>query len=500
MRPFDLVVLVCYLAGVVALGVWVGRRRSTADEFMAAGRRIPAWAVGLSIFATYVSSISFIALPGNAFSKDWGGFLFALSIPPAAWLAARYFVPFYRRSGELSCYEHLERRFGPWARVYAVACYLLTQAFRTGAILYLLALALAPLTGFSLPTLILIAGVAVLVYTLAGGMEAVIWTEVMQSAVFVVGAAACVAVIFAGMPEGPGQMFRIASEHNKFALGDWSANLADRTAWVVLLYGLAINLRNFGVDQSYVQRYHAARSERDAVASVWVGAIGYIPTAAVFFFIGTGLFAFYAANPDRGLDPASEIAANRGDRVFPHFMVTELPVGMAGLVLAAVFAAAQSTVSGSVVSSATLIFNDVYKRYFHPAAGDREAIRVLRWSTLVFGVTGTAAAVLMWRLNVDQSALDAWWRLEGVGTGGVLGLFLLGQIVRRTNRPAAVVATISGILIIAWVTLFPGYDPETDPLRSPWHPLLATALGTINIVLVGGLLTMIFGASRRTGS
>ncbi len=500
MRPLDLIVLVGYLAGVVLLGVWIGRRQSSADEFMAAGRRVPAWAVGRSIFATYISSISFIALPGVAFAGDWSRYLFSLSIPLAAFLAVRYFVPFYRRSGELSCYEHLEHRFGPWARLYAVGCYLLTQAFRTGAILYLLALALGPLTGFDLMTLILLGGVAVIVYTLVGGMEAVIWTDVVQSLVFIVGALACVVVLFAGMPEGPGQLFRVAADRNKFSLGDWSPSLAEATGWTVLLYGLAINLRNFGCDQSYVQRYHTAKTDRDAARSVWLGALGYVPMSAVFFFIGSGLYAFYAVNPDRGLNPDEVIAAKLGDTVFPRFMVAELPPGLAGLVIAAVFAAAQSTVSGSVVSSSTLIFNDIYKRYVRPAADDRAAIRVLRWSALGFGVTGTAAALLMWWLSLDQSALDAWWKLEGVGTGGVLGLFLLGQLLTRTSRPAAAVATVAGILVIAWVTLYPWSSQASEPWRSPFHPLLATALGTATIVLLGALLTMLFGPSRRTGS
>ena len=498
MRTLDLIVLVGYLLGVVSLGVWIGRRKSTSDEFMAAGRRIPAWAVGLSIFATYVSSISFIALPGKAFAENWSGWLFALSIPPAAFLAARYFVPFYRRSGQLSCYEHLEHRFGPWARLYAVGCYLLTQVLRTGAILYLLSLALAPLTGFDMLTLILLTGVAVVVYTLIGGMEAVIWTDVVQSIVFLVGAIAVVVVIFTGMPEGPGQVFDIAANNQKFSLGNWEPDVTAPSAWWILLFGLTINLRNFGCDQSYVQRYHTAKTDRDAVHSVWVGALGYVPTAALFFFIGTGLFAFYTANPDRGIDPTAVIEAKQGDQVFPRFIRDELPLGLTGLVVAAIFAAAQSTVSGSVASSATLIFCDVYKRYINPHASDRVGVFVLRGSALGFGIAGTGAALLMWQLNLDQSALDVWWRLEGVGTGAVLGLFLLGQLLPRVHRPGIVLGTIVGVLIIGWMALFPWTKDHPDAWRSPLHASLATTFGTAAILLIGGLLSIQFGKTQRT--
>ena len=172
----DIIVLLVYLAGVVGFGCWFVRRSRTTEGFMAAGRSLPGWAVGLSIFGTYVSSISFLALPGKAYGANWNAFVFSLSLPLAAWLAVRYFVPFYRKTGEISAYHHLEHRFGAWARTYAVLCYLLTQLVRMGAIMYLVGLALEPLTGLSPATLVLATGVLVTVYTLLGGIEAVIWT------------------------------------------------------------------------------------------------------------------------------------------------------------------------------------------------------------------------------------------------------------------------------------------------------------------------------------
>src|SRR3990167_1001499 len=184
----DFIILLIYLSSMVAVGLWIGRKNRTSDQFMVAGRSLPGWAVGLSIFGTYVSSISFLALPGKAFSSNWNAFVFSLSIPFTAVLAVFYFMPFYRRSGEVSAYTHLEHRFGPWARTYAVICYLLTQLARMGTIMYLLALALSPMTGWSVVTLILITGIIVIAYTLIGGIEAVIWTDVVQSIVLIGGA------------------------------------------------------------------------------------------------------------------------------------------------------------------------------------------------------------------------------------------------------------------------------------------------------------------------
>ena len=191
-----------------------------------------------------------MANPGKAFDANWNPFVFGLSLPLAAWIATRYFVPFFRRTGEVSAYSHLEARFGPWARVYAVLCYLLTQMGRIGTILYLVALALAPLTGWSVVTIILLTGVLVTLYTLIGGIEAVIWTDVVQSLVLTLGIVLCLGVIFMGMPEGPGQVFRLAAESDKFSLGSYGLSLSEPTFWVILVFGLFINLQNFGIDQS----------------------------------------------------------------------------------------------------------------------------------------------------------------------------------------------------------------------------------------------------------
>src|SRR3972149_2289356 len=378
----DIAILLVYLLGIVGIGLWVGRKGRSSDQFMVAGRSLPGWAVGLSIFGTYVSSISFLALPGKAFSSNWNAFVFSLSIPFTAVLAVFYFMPFYRRSGEVSAYTHLEHRFGPWARTYAVICYLLTQLARMGTIMYLLALALAPITGWNVISLILITGIIVIAYTLVGGMEAVIWTDVVQSFILIGGAFACVVILFFGMPQGYSQIFQIAARHDKFSLGSFSMSISESTFWVVFVYGIFINLQNFGIDQSYVQRYATARTDKEAAKSVWLGGLLYLPISAVFFFIGTQLFAYYNAQPQ--LLPAK----TKPDQVSPHFIETALPIGVGGLVIAAVFAAAQSTLSSSINCSATLILCDLYKRYIRPGATEKESMFILRIATLFVGIAG----------------------------------------------------------------------------------------------------------------
>ncbi|MCW5555813.1 MAG: sodium:solute symporter [Verrucomicrobiae bacterium] len=485
----DLGVIVLYLAGMVAMGLWFSRRSGTPDQFMRAGGGVPGWAVGISIFGTYVSSISFLALPGSSVGGNWNRFVFSLAIPLATVAAVKWFVPFYRRAGEVSAYHHLEQRFGAWARTYAVLCYLLTQLARMGTIMYLLALALAPLTGWNIVTLIIVTGVITVLYTLVGGIEGVIWSEVVQSIVLIGGALACAALLLFGMPEGPGQLFRIAAEQDKFSLGSFGPSLAAPTVWVVLIYGIFINLQNFGIDQSYVQRYATARSEREAVKSVWLGAMMYLPISAVFLFIGTALFAYYTARPE--LLPAGVSLQDKPDAVFPHFIHAGLPAGVSGLVIAAIFAAAQSTLASSINCSATLTLCDLYKRYFRPHAEARESMRVLRFATLGFGMVGTLTALAMIRV---KSALDAWWELAGIFSGGMLGLFLLGLISRRATNAAAATGVLLGVCVIVWMSVSPKLSGEWAAWKSPFHNFLVTVIGTLTILLVGMLVTRIRGA------
>ncbi|MEM0970151.1 MAG: sodium:solute symporter, partial [Verrucomicrobiota bacterium] len=299
MKPLDLIVLVSYIALVVGVGCWFARRSKTSEGFMRAGGRLPGWVIGLSLFGTYLSSNTFIGVPGKAYAGNWNAFVFSLSIPIAILIAVRYFVPFSRRTGEISAYQHLEKRFGVWARLYAVCCYLLTQVARSATIMLGVSIGLQQVTGWNLATIILVAGILVTVYTLIGGIEAVIWTDAIQSLVLSLGALLVAALLLFGHPDGVSGALAVASQADKFSLGSWSlTDLATSTVWVVLVYGLFINLTNFGIDQNYIQRYHTAEDEKAARRSLWIGATLYVPVSLLFFFIGTLLFSYYHTRPE----------------------------------------------------------------------------------------------------------------------------------------------------------------------------------------------------------
>lgn len=524
-RALDGLVLLFYFIGTLCIGFHFYRKSRSTEGFTAANRSLPGWACGLSIFATYLSSISFLALPGKSYATNWNPFVFSLSLPIATWIAAAFFLPYYRKSGEVSAYAHLEHRFGVWARMYASFFYLLTQLARMGTVMYLMALPLSILLGWDIKLVILITGISVTVYSFVGGIVAVIWADALQAIVLMIGATTCSLVMFFSMPDGPGQTFTIASQYDKFSLGDFSFSLTQVNFWVVLLYGIIINLQNFGIDQNFIQRYIASSSDREARKSVWLGGLLYVPISAVFFLIGTQLFAYYHIHPEylseirhtvvkqrlmqQGLTPDSPAYAaaleqtalaladeDIGDKVFPHFIGACLPTGITGLLIAAIFAAAMSTVSTSLNSSATLLVIDWYKRYFRPHASEKETMLGLCSATIVWGLLGTGVAFLLIQVT---SALDAWWTLSGIFGGGMLGIFLLGMICRRAGNPAAVTGTLLGIGVICWMTFSSKLEILPSHLRSHFHAFLIPVFGTLTILLAGLFITTL-KQKKTTGS
>lgn len=475
MHIIDIIVFLLFTGGVVAFGCSFFKKKGTSEEFTSAGRSLPGWVVGMSIFATYVNSISYLGYPGKAFSGDWNAFVFSLSIPIASYFAARYFVPFYRSQDSISAYSFLENRFGPWARIYASSCYLLTQIARTGSILYLLALPMNVLLGWHIQTIIVVTSVAIVLYSMLGGMKAVIWTEAIQGIILIGGALVCMFILLFDMPGGPVQTFSIAMEDGKFSLGSFGSSLSESTFWVCLIYGIFTNLQNYGIDQSYVQRYHTAKNEKEAKFSALFGGYLFIPVSAVFFMIGTGLYAFYKVHP--GILPDGVGA----DYVFPFFIVNELPVGLTGLLIASIFAAGMSTIATSVTSSSTIILTDYYQR-FRKHAGNRERMLVLKLSSVGVGVAGILVAFAFMSV---QSALDAWWALASIFSGGMLGLFLLGYISRKARNFDAVLGVVCGVILVCWIVISPFV-----------HANLAIVFGTLLIFLVGFLSANLLNKRR----
>ena len=493
MLSWDILIFFIVSGATVLFGASFFRKNTSASAYTSGEKKIPAWVAGLSIFATYVSSISFLALPGKTYQSNWNAFVFSLSIPLAAWIAVRFFVPLYRRVGSVSAYQYLEGRFGGWARVYAAGCYLLTQWMRTGAILLLLAIPLQTAFEWDLAWIILVTGLTVTAYAMMGGIRAVIWTDALQALILIAGAIAVTFLLVFRIPGGIMEVFRIGIQEGKFYPGSFGTSLSESTFWVVLVYGLFINLQNFGIDQNYIQRYMVTGTESGAKKSAWMGSMLYIPVSLLFCFIGTALYAYYQAYPD--ILPLELKGPGAADQVFPYFIVHDLPAGFTGLLVASLFAAGMSTISTSINSSATILLTDFYKKFVDAKPGNKKEMQVLYFSSLWVGLAGIGIAL---SLQGVKSILDAWWALASVFSGGMLGLFLLGYLSDRTSSRNALLGVLAGVISIGWLSLSPLLlkGSSWSALANPFHPNLTIVFGTSVIFLTGFLLSYL-AANRK---
>jgi SSS family solute:Na+ symporter len=485
---------------MIGVGIYFSRKNKSSLEFSTASGKIPGWALGLSFYATFLSAITFLGDPGKSFSSNWNPFMFSLSIPFAAIVATKYFVPFYRNSGEISAYTHLERQFGAWARTYAMVCFILTQLARMGTIFYGIALTLNALLGISMPFVIVCLGLSIILYTVLGGMQAVIWTEVIQAIIKTLGALLMIGLIFSKINFG--DILSIGSIHKKFSLGTTQFDFSTNSLWVIFLYGFFINLTNFGIDQNYIQRYHTAHNEREASQSIWLCALYYVPVSALFFFLGTSLFVFYTKHPEliEGLRiqvaqtkniPLNELkVSDYGDQVLPFFMKTQIPKGILGIILAALLSAAMSTISSGMNSSATVFLKDIYLRYINPTISPSREMWVIHLATIGVGLLGIIFGICM--IGV-KSLLDVWWKLSGIFASGMLGIFLLGLLAKKMDYWKPIVSVIIGVVLVAWITfkdILPGY------LWISIDTKMTVVVGTMGIIISGFLLNRIFNNSN----
>ncbi|MCA9080802.1 MAG: sodium/solute symporter, partial [Planctomycetaceae bacterium] len=365
-RPLDLIVITLYLLGMAGVGVWFSRKNTTTEEYFLGGRSFPGWALGLSMLGTSISSVTFLAFPAAAYATNWQQLVSNLTIPLVAVLAIVVFIPFFRRGQLTSAFEYLGERFGPVARMYGALSFILLQLLRLATVLFLVAIPVSLLTGVEMNIVITAVGVFIGFYTITGGFDAVIWTDVVQSVVLWMGGLLCFAYIAWNLPDGPGQIFTIGMEHEKFSLGSFDMRADERTIWSVALLGIFNWLGMYSSDQNVIQRYVAARSLAAARRATLLYTVLAVPTWAFFFLVGTCVFAWYQVHPD------PQVAAfEQAEQVFPYFILTQIPAGLAGLTIAGVLAAAMSSLDSSINAIATVTTVDLLKPYLAPGRDDR---------------------------------------------------------------------------------------------------------------------------------
>ena len=473
-------ILGIYLLTLVAMGFYFSRREKTTDDFFKAGGRIPWWAAGLSIFGTQLSATTFMAIPAKTFATDWRYFMLNMTIIMVAPFIIFMFLPFFRRLNVTSAYEYLEKRFNLASRLIGSVMFIMLQLGRIGIVLLLPAIALSVVTGINISFCIILMGTLSILYTVLGGIEAVIWTDVLQVIVLLGGAALCIVIVLCNIAEGFFGTLDIAASYNKLHTFDLTFNFTTPTLWVVLLGGLAANFISYGSDQAVIQRYLTTKDEKTAAKGIWTNAILCIPASILFFGMGTALFAFYKTHPMQ-MNPT----ISNTDAIFPWYIVTQLPEGVAGLLIAAVFAAAMSSLDSSMNSVATAITTDFYRR-FNADVSDHKCLKLARWITIIVGAAGTALALMMagWGIKSLWDQLSAF---IGLFAGGLGGLFLLGILSRRATGTGALVGLAASGLIQFAVKQY-----------TPMHVLLYAFTGMASCIIIGYISSLIIPAKARS--
>jgi len=344
----NLSIAILFLLLMAGMGIFFACRSKDTETYFLGGRKLPGWALGISMVGNAISSITFLALPAAAFALDWRQLTPNLFMPVAALLACWLFIPFFRRHHRVTAYEYLGERYGQGIRLYTALYNLAGQLLRLAMVLCLMAIPLAEMLHIREGTAIVIFGGITCFYTVLGGIEAVIWTDVVQTFVLLGGALLCVVVVVAKLPGGLVQVFEIGMQYHKFDFGPMEFTLSERTFLLMAILGLVGFVTEFSSSQSTVQRYIAAPSLREARRATMLCALVSLPTWALFFFLGTCLFVFYK------VCPSPEISGLSSDNVLPHFILSQLRPGVSGLIIAAIMAAAMSTLSSSINAVSTI--------------------------------------------------------------------------------------------------------------------------------------------------
>lgn len=468
-RWLDIVVLVVYFASQVAMGPIFARRAKSTESYFVGNRNYPGWLLGISMFGTSISSITFVAYPADGFKTAWLRFLICVTLPVAILIASIWILPFFRRTNMTSAFEYLEGRFGTGTRMYAAAMFLVSQAIRLSLILFLVSKLVNALTGWDTATCILVGGMITAFYTVLGGIHAVIWTDFIQSIVLTLGGLLVLTAVLWNLPGGLSTIWEVAVRDNKFVLGDPAPGttrpipaplipqsfqdvLSTKTVIMVILVGFMNWMTEYSSNQNVVQKYCAARTIADARRAMWINSACSLPTWAYFMFLGTALYVFYQVNPDP--EAAKMLTGERtAEDVLPYFVSTNLYQGLSGIVIAGVLAAAMSSLSSSINAMSAVSVVDIYKRHMVKDRTDDHYVRVAKMLALASSLIMIGGAY--WLSTAETKTLqDTATKLNSISAGGLLGLFMLGFLTVRGDGRAVLFGILFTVTYSTVVALY----------------------------------------------
>jgi len=418
------------------------RQRSTKEYFIAQGR-VPTWAIGLSLLSTLISSVTFLAYPGTGYSSNWILLVQGLMVPIVLLTVIWFIVPLYRKVIRLSTYEYFEKRFGNFARYYSSLAFVLRQFSGMGTVLFLLAIALNNITGGNMALVVCVVGVIIITVNLLGGIEAVIWLDVFQGFMLFASGIICFSVLLFSTHGGPAEILSVAKSNGHAGFGPYDLDFTRVTLVVMIINGAFYAIQKYGTDQTVVQRYLTAKTDKAAIGASLMGILLTVPVWMIFMFIGTSLYAFYKQQPlPAGLRP---------EAVFPYFIKTRLPVGIVGLILSAMISAAVCSLSADLNSLAAVGVEDYYKK-IRRNRSDKHYLTASRFIVLFSGILTILIGVLYVNAG-SEGVLGIVFTLYAIFSGGIVGIFLLGLFSARVNKQGITIAIIACVLFTAYAFL-----------------------------------------------
>jgi SSS family solute:Na+ symporter len=474
-----------YMLLLLAVGVYFSRKQTSTEAYFVASRSVPGWAMGISLLATIITSVTFIAYPGASYAGNW-----SLIIPGTMMLivplaAGPFIVPFFRHVVRMSAFEYFGRRFGRRVRLYSSAMFALGHLAKMAFVLYLLALTVNSITGWRVEYVLLSAVAITVVYAFIGGLEAIIWADVIQGILLWVGVFVAIGLLLHLTPASPSQIFHEAWRAHKFSLGDTSMSLRRPGLLVLVLYGLFFYIQKYTADQTVVQRYLAARTDKQALRGILLGALLCIPVWSLFMLVGTLLWAFYKFSGE-ALPPF----ITKGDQVFPHFLATHFPPGMAGVFLATLFGAGIAMLASDLNCLATITVEDFYKNW-RPQATEKSSLRLGKAAVVVSGI---AALSIAWLLaHSHGTALSLYYAASSIVAGGLAGIFLLAFLSKRANKAGVQVGIVFNIVFTVWATLTAGVSPlwAGAKFRFMWQDYMIGVVGQFVMLVVGYIASLL---------
>ncbi|CAN5597388.1 sodium:solute symporter [soil metagenome] len=478
MRALDLTVLAIYMCTLVGIGVRFARKQQTTENYFTANRTIPGWAMGMSLLATIITSVTFIAYPGASYAGNWSLLVPGIMFVAVLGLIGFIVVPFFRHVVHMSAYEYFGKRFGSFVRLYSSFAFAIGHFSKMGFVFYLLALTISGMTGWSVDLVIIATAVVTVFYTMLGGVEAVVWSDVVQGFVLWIGIIISIAYLLFLPPQGPQAVLHDAWSHGKMSLGDTSMHFDKPTIIVLVIYGFFFYVQKYTADQTVVQRYLIAKTDRSAFRGMVLGASLCLPVWTAFMLIGSLLWSFYRLTGEKL--PATLV---KSDQVFPHFLITHIPSGLAGLFVAALLGSAMAMLASDMNCLSVIGVEDFY-HLARPRSTDRERLRA---GKIIVVLSGFAAAGVALRLaHHEGAALSLYYTITAIVAGGLAGLFLLAFLVPTANRTGAIAGIVANLLFTLWATLtLGGKTVDLGRFNFPWHDYMIGAIGHVILFGVG---------------